>query len=269
MSYTLKTTGVATALLTCVIVDQDGVTTDKKSGTGFSVDASAGSPGTGSWKGTTRKYQPIVPNTGYNYYGIRYATTPPVLLTDNGQAGAGVFIAFHTASTPDGFCDVIDTSDSGMTRFWRSNQTPDMGYPIVTAANQDQVVGTTMWPTDGTKFSAGFNQKRGGGSPESSIWYCPEGTDASSIPFENTVTTNDDGGNSTLNGVGGLSGASNGGNLGIYLFTAFNRILTLAEFRSLHNDWFGTLFEAAAAGVSSTQVDRGRTLGRGIMRGMS
>lgn len=238
---TLKTSGLATNALTCVMVDDDNTTKDLVAGTSFALDGSCPGIGTGAWKGTTRKYQPTAANGGFNYYGFRYPTTPPTMPVDG--AGCAIFLALHAAVAPGGSGDIIDTADSGGRTNW--DRQGAGGLPRILAAGQLERTGVTVWPTDGTKISVGINHRR---NVETSIWYCLESVNAvaTSKDFDATGGQGDNGGQSPLHGIGGLSGQGNSV-MSIYLAVMFNRVLTIAEWRTLHDDWYGTLFDAGAA----------------------
>lgn len=88
MPLALKTSGVATALIACVTVDDDGTTVKDFVANRAGTYAGSGT-GTKNWKGTSRRYFNVNPNGGHDFLGWTWTTAagaalPPVDYTSGG-----------------------------------------------------------------------------------------------------------------------------------------------------------------------------------------
>lgn len=238
MPYTLKTTGVATALISCVAVDDDDVIKDFKANTITLDTGVAASVATGSWKSVSRKYFVTTANGSFNYFGVRFSATQPSV-DETDSDGMAAWFACHGASAASGggpFISIapFDAPDRGLTRSGTKGRYISGGGTVAITA--------TDIPTDGTtKFSFGANYRS---ANSSEVFY---GLESGSLASDGTAGS--DGGFGTTAQLRGIGGADGQGNQPFqpYVVCVFNRQLTLTEMQSLHNDWFGTLFDSGPA----------------------
>ena len=94
--------------------------------------------------------------------------------------------------------------------------------------------------TAGTKFSMAGNAK------VSATWAIYYGAESGSLALAGSGVEVGFVGNASINYLGGYAGDSYVAGK-YHLVAVFSRELTLAEYQSLHDDWFGTLFDAGAA----------------------
>lgn len=251
MAYTLKTSGIATNLVMCNGVDEDGTITEFVSSdvqANRTLDTGvAASVATGSWKGTARKYWVSVDNSGVPAGVLFAAGHRPTLALTNAN-GVTYFCAFHGSSARTGDGGYISHSTAG--------DGQQAGLTLNSAANTCLMYGaglkgggsTTAVPTNGTtKFSIAVSYKDSG-TPSDRYHY---GLESGSLAADGTSDTHGGASSSAADvyGIGGLSGF---GAIGAsrYLDCIFNIELSLAERQSLHDDWFGTLFNAPAGGTA-------------------
>src|SRR5687767_11610183 len=107
MAYTLKSTGLATNLIGCVAVDEDGTITEFK---GHSIALGTGVAATvadGTWKGTARKYFETLANGTFNFFGVRYSGTHPNA-GETSTNGLTVWMALHGAAAQSADCSMFD-----------------------------------------------------------------------------------------------------------------------------------------------------------------
>jgi hypothetical protein len=241
MAYTLKSSGIATNLVVCVGVDEDGTTIKDFVGSTITLGTGvAASVATGSWKGTSRNYFATTANGTFGFFGVTWSSAPSI--SDGDADGLSVWMAVHGASANSAqvpYC-VIDTSASNTKGMARVTGTGKAKYDV---GGGTTAISTTTIPTDGTtKFSLGTTYRN---SVSSTVLY---GLESGSLALE--ATQGSDGGFGGANGVYTIGGATGQGNSPIkpYLFCVFNKILTTAEMQSLHgngtDDWFSTLFNA-------------------------
>lgn len=240
MAYTLKTSGIATNLVACVGVDDDNTIKDFK-GNAISLDTGvAASVATGSWKGTARKYFVTTANGSFNFNGVRWNATQPTVAGDDSD-GQSVFVALHAnnASNDDASMVLIGTGIGNRTGLFVNSSTKASYNP----GGGTQAVSTTTIPTDNsTKFSIGSNYKGGGGSGGSEIFY---GLESGSLASDGTAAYDGGfGGSRSIYAIGGTDGWGKNP-CSPYIVCVFDKQLSLAEMQSLHDDWFGTLFDAA------------------------
>lgn len=238
MAYTLKTTGIATKLIACIAVDEDGTTVkDFVSGNTGTHHASIAAPKTGvaTWKGTNRNW--FKTDYGATWYDAQGFLWSPVEALSNTNG--------HSF-----FCAANSFDDTGESWLW-STQSGNHGLRM-TATNQMGVLtsgglrgtSTTAAP-QATKLSIGVNIKNNGTSLP--FYY---GLESGSLAADGTYTVGDVVNAENLILFGGLTGQpSFYGKYFIACWFSDATLLTEAEFQSLHNDWFGTLFEAAITGT--------------------
>lgn len=233
MAYTLKATGVAAIATSIIAVDQDGTTIrDFKSSTrtaNMTVDANV-SRGTSTWKSVSRGYFETKSNGGFDFYGITIAPGHEIPW-DNSyeQPGTGTFIAYAGTAASAGAHGIL-TSSGGELLLRRS------GKLAISYSGSD---GLTTLPTDGTtKFSVGVNFVYGA---DRDFYYGPE---SGSLAIDGDFTDGGFGGNNLINAIGGLAGQGNAPGK-FHVIVIAPRPLTLTEYQSLHDDWFGTLFDVS------------------------
>lgn len=241
MAYTLKASGIATALTMCVAVDDDNTTIKEfvsslvNGDMTFDTGVAAG-VGTSTWKGVSQGYFPTFNNGTFDYLGIRFGTNKPSALW-NAANPSTMFFVWSSADAAGGAKPIIGTGGG--------NFAVDRGVGTLRISN-GAFVGSTTLPSDGTtKFSAGFNFTPFTGGE---FYY---GLESGSLASDGTFTdTLGFTGSGTFDGIGGAPGQGHA--QGHYhLVAKFNRVLTLTEMQSLHNDWRGTLFDSAAAPAAS------------------
>ncbi len=240
MAYTLLSSGIATNLVMCVALDSDGTTIKEF----VSSDVNSNKTTTGvttssaTWKGTSRGYFAVTgsaasPNSVQFPSGHRPVWN--VVGVGGGGDGAAVFVALNGFSgTGSGtYPWIID--DNAFNIFGADG--PSNKIVLNGTARSSSTV-PTNWTNGSTKFSVGANYS----SFDSPGWWIYYGLESGSLSQD--ASGNDAGSLSTANitGVGGWSGFYTGpGNY--HIAALFNRTLTLTEMQSLHNDWFGTLFD--------------------------
>lgn len=247
MAYALKSTGLATDLVVCLLVDEDGTTIVDLCGNAVTVDAEV-SVGTGSWKGTTRKYLATTNTNSTTPKRVTWNTPPTVDTVD--ADGMAVFIAAHGASAGTGgntawqtFVSFDSSSEGNGYHLARDTAT---GGANIKGGGGSGVTGLTAIPTTDTKFSIGANHKA---NVSAEVFYGLEsGALASDVTASNPGNYGSAG--SKVRSIGGVTG---GGTQPYkpYLVAVFKRNLTLAEFQSLHgngtDNWFSVLIEAASS----------------------
>lgn len=246
MSYTLRSSGIATALAFCIAVDSDGTTIKEfVANVSLTIDGAV-TVGAGTWKGNSRGFFSTT-GSGTTPHGI--TCTAAAIAMSFVSPGAAVFVACNNLLTGTGTAqytsmiqDAVD--DRG---FGRGGTLSGPGAWEFSGSTVNGQLGATNLPTDGTtKFSVGGNFVAGG---QKTIYY---GLESSTLAQDATGTdTNFPGGYfpDHFGGVSGL-GAQPGG---YHILCGFNRALTLAEQQSLHgdgtNDWFSTLFNPPPSNV--------------------
>jgi hypothetical protein len=250
MAMALKASGLATDLITCVAVDDDNTIKDFM---GYTITLGSGvaaSVSTATWKGTSRRYFVTTDNTTADFYGVEFTATRPPIDEDVGIsvwfacAGAS---APTDASVPGPFVAIGGggTNQRGVLRGVSAN-------PVTysTLGGSPYAVTSTSVPTDGsTKFSLGITYKN---ATSSTALY---GLESGSLALEDTEGSDGGGwgGATTVWNIGGCNGNGNQP-FKPFIVCVFDRLLSEAEYQSLHNDWYGTLFEAPAGSVMTRGV---------------
>lgn len=238
--YRLKSTGIATNLAFCVVVDYDGVIRDLA---GYAVTAASGvaaSVSLSTWKGSFRKHFVTTwggPGVG-DYLGVDWVAPQPSMSTQDAGGGA-IFIASVGAGTPtgDGNNSYI-WSDTTLATGLRISAT-DKGT-LVDQLGPNAVTTTSLVRDNATKFSLGANYEY---NVNSRMFY---GLESGSGAFDGSAVIPTWSAAMNAQGIGGSY--NQGSQPGKYLIVAgFNRELTEAEFQSLHgdgtNDWATTLID--------------------------
>lgn len=239
MSYALKTTGLATRLISLVVVDDDGSTVVDLKGNAVTKHANA-SIGAKNWKGTSRKYVDISGST-YTPYGITWNSPPSCTMIDSD--GMAVFMAMAGAGSKYSAGAFVVISAYGDSQGMISSGS---GKAAVNQGAATNNVGTTTLPVDGsTSFSIAANWRNGANCQ---LFY---GLESGSLAADSTA------GNPGYEGVSGavlrnIGGSSGQGNQPCkpHVMAVFDRELTLAEMQSLHDDWFGVLIDAGSPTVT-------------------
>jgi hypothetical protein len=244
MAYTLKSTGIATSLVMCVAVDEDGTTVKEFVSSSVNTDMTVHADvvkSTSSWKGVTRGYFETLANGSTNFRGITFGTNKPAY-----DAGSGnpTSVFFAVAGMQDGGSGTA-AGDAMVAR--------STGSPIASRNSSDKLnegmsttAGSTSLPTDNsTKFSAGVVHNFGG---TNRFFY---GLESGSLATDGTASDPSSGGNTRL--VGGIGGIASFGNqpAKYHIVAMFQAELSTAEFQSLHDDWFGTLFDSGGTGTAA------------------
>lgn len=239
MGYALKTTGLATALISLVVVDDDGSTVVDLKGNAVTKHASA-TIGAKNWKGVSRKYI-SVSGSSYTPYGITWDSPPSCSMKD--ADGTAIFMAFAGAGQKfyAGAFLVISAWNDGQGLIASAS-----GKASIYQGGSTNNVGSTTLPTDGsTSFSIGTNWTN---NSNCQLFY---GLESGSMAADSTA------GNPGIDGITGAVLRNIGGSDGQgyqpckpHVCAVFERELTLAEFQSLHNDWFGVLIDAGSPAVA-------------------
>lgn len=246
MARTLKSSGLALNLVTCLGVDDDNTTVKDFTGKAVTKHASV-TVGTASWKGTTYPYFQTGSASSTSPIGVTYDTPPTVAGNDADGFSAFAVVAGMDAATGSSVKTLINidlTASPNLRGFHSRNGSGGAQLGMNAGA-----IGSTVLPSDlTTKFSFGANFKYNENSSE--VFY---GLESGSLASDSATSTpaSGDASNFVVNQVGGYSGQNT--QPGKYhLVMVFNRKLTLAEFQSLHNDPYGTLFEASAPSIVLT-----------------
>ncbi len=255
MAYTLLSSGIATNLLMCVAIDSDGTTIKEfvSSDVNSNKTVTSVAVGASSWKGTNRGYFQTS-GSGSSPNSVQFPSGHRPVWNVVGPGGGGDGGAFFMAlagstATQSGGNDAWLVDDNGIGII--SRHTNNTVLELNGAARS----GATTIPSDGTtKFSAGANYAA------FTDWQIYYGLESGSLAQD--ATGSDAGSLTTTNitGIGGWTGFYSGP-AKYHVVCLFNRSLTLVEMQSLHNDWFGTLFDpgggpvtVAAGGSASTSA---------------
>lgn len=245
MAYILKTTGLATKLVACLAVDEDGVTVkDFKAGNTGTYHASIAAPktGTATWKGVTRNwFKTDYGADQFSPQGFAWSGTLPALPSVNGFS----FFCAAEALTDAGsgiFWDVASGGATGIITSGTSVQTAKVSGSLQGSSN-------TPLPT-ATKISFGAHFKNSATALQ--FFY---GLESGALAADGTYNDGNFLGAYNLMQFGGSAGLnSKRGRYFIACWFTDTALLTEAEFQSLHNDWFGTLFEATTTPFSGTGI---------------
>lgn len=243
MAYALKSTGLATDLVACLIVDEDGATIVDLCGNSISIHPSIPAVGAASWKGVTRSHIVTGGDGGYTPYGIAWTGTKPSANTNDAD-GIGVFVALAGASGKTGgtignFVH-IDADPPGAVDRGLFRSGSNKAKMVFTGSSGG--VGTTSIPTDGTtKFSMAANWQN---DVNVENFY---GLESGSLTSDSTATNPGNWGstNYVVQSIGGFPG-QNTQPFKPFIVAVFGRQLTLSEYQTLHDDWFGELIDAGA-----------------------
>jgi len=252
MGYTLKSTGLAADLIACYMVDDDGVTLREWVSGQFSTwngvdtwaddagnaDMSVDNPvvvGQATWKGTSFNYFQTLANGTYNFYGIRHSAAQTVP-GGTSQGGFGVFAACAGMDAGGAYNGLI--ANGGSNAFFGKNDTDYITWYVGSGYRMSS--STQTLPSDlSTKFSFAGNWINGG---TSDVLF---GLESGSLANVGSAA----GGSFSFSDYQYIGGLSGSGNLPgkHHLIAIFNRPLSDTEYQSLHNDWFGALFQTPGA----------------------
>lgn len=233
---TLKTTGLATSATMVLAVDiGSGLVKEWVSST---VDSGKTVPGTvtygtASWKSTTRDYFETYANGPFGSDPILFPTNRPSFPM---STGASVFVASAglRAAGVDQRAFVVDETTGAA--FGRSNSTGNK--PCWFLNNGARYTATTDSPAQDVAFSVGSSIDM---DTSGAFFY---GLESGSLAADGTFSPSGWTNMALVTQIGGWQ--SNGNNPGRWHCVAtFSGLLTLSDFQSLHNDWFGTLFDVA------------------------
>lgn len=234
----LKTTGIATKAIAVIAVDGDDVLKEFVSGRSVTHNASIASPvtGTATWKGTSRRH--FKTDYGGDIFtprGVLWNATQPSIPTGSGGNGISFFVAVAgLVETSNQFLWQISTDANNCLKLDGTNK------PVWRAGSTDFTAATTAWAAS-TKFSYALTVKYS--TAGNQHYY---GLESGSLATDGTFDEGGFGSTGPLNLFGGA--ASNGSCRGNYFCAAWfshATLLTTAELQSLHDDWFGTLFDVA------------------------
>ncbi|MBN9463467.1 MAG: hypothetical protein J0H00_19830, partial [Burkholderiales bacterium] len=239
MAYALKTTGLATRLISLVVVDEDGTTVVDLKGYAVTKHASAGI-GAKNWKGVSRKYIDIG-GVDYTPYGVTWSSPPSCTMTDSD--GMAVFMAFAGAGSrfqAGTFLTISNNPDN------QGLQSSGSGKAAMVQGSATNNIGSTTLPVDGsTSFSIGTNWRNNANCQH---FY---GLESGAMAADSTAANPGNWGiaAAALRNIGGSSGQGRQP-CKPHVSAVFDRELTLEEMQSLHNDWFGVLIDAGSPTVT-------------------
>ncbi len=249
MAYTLKASGIATNLVACVAVDQDGTVKEFVATRSVTLDTGVAASVTAStWKGATRSYFETTANGTFNFNGVRWAATQPVVVEDDAD-GMAVWFACAGASANTTDVQFVSIGNGSGSIRGLGRQTGGTNKGTYRSDGTPVAVTTTSLPTDGTtKFSFGASYRS---ASASSVYY---GLESGSLSQEATAGSDGGfGGSRSAWNIGGVAGQGNQP-FKPFVVAIFNKQLSTAEMQSLHgngtNDWTTTLFDAPAAVTS-------------------
>lgn len=253
-TYALKSTGLAALATMVVMVDSDGTTLREfvsSTVNGTMTVSAALTTGTKSWKGTNRNYWAQTANGSFEVTPeVEFNTNFPTVLW---TSGAAVFAACaQMSSTGNDQGAVVINASNG----WGFGPEPetDGGFGFMAGAVRMASSGDPI-PLGTTSFSMGGNLTA---NATYDIWYAAEG---GTTPTTFNVTNGTDAGwgigsgepgtPSTITEIGGFHGQGNKP-AQYHIVAMFNRELTASEFGTLHDDWFGTLFDVIPGSATMT-----------------
>lgn len=244
----LASSGIATNLIFILAVDETGsnvkefvsTTVDGTKvvagGSGYGSGAGQVTLGSSTWKGTSRGWFQTKDNGG-TLVSITFATNLPSVTNDATDGWS-----FYGVSAGTAYSGVTPPP---MIAFDSDNRlgVDTSGHVCIYLGGAERHVGTTVLPTDGTtKYSFGANfRSNSSATGNAQAFY---GAESGSLASDSTAA------NPGLNGSASYTVASTSGVSGSsarftgkwHLICMFNKQLSLAEYQSLHDDWFGTLF---------------------------
>lgn len=243
MAYTLKGTGLATKLVFCIAVDDDGTTVKEfvsSTVNSTKVVDTAVSVGSSTWKGTTRgwfqtKNGQSPKDAQYDFEGVTFVTNLPTAAMTSG-AGLSIFAACAGASagTGDGAIAWMSSTDR-----LRRSATNKLEWYLSSGVRGG--ASTTSLPTDGTtKFSFAASYLD---NVTTAFYY---GLESGNLGADGGANPSNFGSSTTWQQIGGADGQGSAPGKW-HIICAFNEDLSETDFDSLHDDWFGTLFDAPPA----------------------
>jgi hypothetical protein len=261
MAYTLKTSGVATALTMLIGVEQGGTTgADIKDfkGTAVTPNASVSVTTSGSWNGTARTYFTTTKSDNYTPLGVAITTGSGAW---TGNTDVSFFCAVHSLGAIGGSAAFMETT---------GGTTDDYGPRILTNTTSKiyqggvNIFASTSTFASGTKlsFAGASNVINAGANTANRWWYKAEGTALTTT--DNTTETGAAAyGNRSPIYIGGVSGYSTVVG-SYYLYALFNRTLTQAEVTALHLDPWAELFQATSTSIAPLAGPFGRLIAGNI-----
>lgn len=224
MARTLKSTGIATNLITLVFPDTDHSIVEWKS---YSISLNSATTGTTTWKGTTLGYWTPDADSWISY-SAGPSFSPPFTV---------VFLMIDGVLSTPGDRGLMDTvSQNRVVRDGNASQV----MALIDAGGAAGVTATTFTATK--SYSLGFQCRSTSGT--NNVYYGLESGSAA------TDATTDNGG--TIGGAETLTRWGHINTRGIYvakyvLCALFDKLLSEAEFQSIHDDPVGTFFESGAS----------------------
>jgi hypothetical protein len=240
MAYTLKASGIATNLVMCRAVDEDGTTIKEfvNSGVNSNKTTTGVTTNSATWKGVSRGYF-TTSGAGGSPNSVQFASgNRPAWAVSDGDGGAAFFAVSGSSAGAAGANPFLLIDDNAAAILGAA------GAGLYLNGGAAGRIGATSVPTNGTtKWSGGANYHA------FTSWHIFYGLESGSLAQD---ATNTDAGTATtinITGVGGWTGFGSGP-ANYHLMALFNRTLILDEMQSLHDDWFGTLFDAPASGIT-------------------
>lgn len=243
MAYTLKSSALTAKLIALIAVDEDGTTVkDFVSGNTATQNANVAAPktGTATWKGVTRSwFKTDYSPDQYTPRAITWSTTETV--------PAAGFACWCAVNSLNSVADIILWGKAGDNN--DNYHTNASGYPMMRTSATNHTASTTALVAS-TKLSFGMNFKNN--SSGQAHFY---GLESGNLSQTNTFTVGDWMGDFTLGMMGGVTGqGAAAGQYFVWALFSDTDGLTEAEFDSLHDDWFNTLFEAPVTGTMAVTL---------------
>lgn len=244
MAYQLKTSGIAANCLMAIAVDPDTNAIKDFASATVTADMTIGGSitvGSQAWDGITRKYFQLAAS---NYVGFgtnkpsftfNASNTQRTVIWIGEVAGSGARVFGNNSSE---YFAAVNTGIGGNT------------HPTaIVGANPISGTGASL--VAGNKRIFGWSLVRGGAT-DSSFIYSAEDTASSGTVTPKTITSPDV--NYQLSYVGRRNDNTTQQNDKIHAVLIFNTALSQADFDSLRDDWFGTLFEVAGAAPHNVTI---------------
>jgi hypothetical protein len=257
MAYTLKTSGIATNLVFCIAVDEDGTTikewVSSNVDTNKTVHANV-TTGASTWKGTSRGYFETF-GSGASPQSVEFPS-PHRPTWDVRGAGSGggnggaIFMAVAGASALSSTGNASWVTDAGAIPVLGRTSAAGTGYvKLNETTNTTRIGDSEVAPIDGTtKWATLCNYS----TFESPGWWIYHGLEsASDLTLD--ASGNDAGTATTITfrSVGGATGFGTAP-AKFHIVAAFDKTLDSTERESLFDDWFGTLFDSGGGGGGET-----------------
>lgn len=242
MSYSLKSTGLATHVLNLIMVDDDDTTVVDigSSPATLVVDANVTIENL-DWNGVTRKAFETKSNGSFNFYGITFSANAPALPHGNGSGG-NTQVAIYARATANGGLGYAFKASAGAI---------GMGLDSTGYDNPGAIINTSFLYGSSDSYTATDFSERvilAVTHEYGAVRQVFADTDGGTSTALDVDTTDAGfGANGTLDSIGGYAGQGHV-RMRVLAYINFDSKLTLSEIQSLRDDWFGVLVDAPVVG---------------------